>query len=203
MTHVRPLSVAAFLLTAILISGCGSEPPPPTIPTTLELQDQSKLSVDATSMKIDVQAQAPREYPHVAYRSPIGFEQALNTWVKTHFTLSGNAVYTLTITLREGDIVETLLPMEHGVKAMFKKQQAAEYHARLGITVAIVDPSGKVLASADGTASDSRTSPQDATDADKRITWAAMVTTLFNGLDREMQPRLRMSLAQYVHPAPQ
>jgi hypothetical protein len=167
--------------------------------SVIRFSDASSLSTDATSLSIYVDARPPKEYPHVMYRAPFTFEQAAKVWADSHFSLSGNSVNTLRITLREGDITEKLLPKTGGIKGWFTKDQSAEYEARLAVEVAVIDPNGKVLASADGKASHTRTVPEGSTEEDKRRVWADMIKTAFDGLDTELQPRIRSTMASYVH----
>jgi hypothetical protein len=167
--------------------------------SVISFSDASTLSTDATSLSIYVDARPPKEYPHVMYRAPFTFEQAAKAWADSHFSLSGNSVNTLRITLREGDIIEKLLPKTGGIKGWFTKDQAAEYEARLALEVAVVDPTGKVVASADGKAWHTRTMPEGSTEEDKRHVWADMIKTCFDNMDAELQPRIRSTMVRYVH----
>ena len=165
----------------------------------IRFSDASTLSADATSLSITVDVRPPKEYPHVMYRAPFTFEQAAKAWADSHFSLSGNSVNRLRITLREGDITEKLLPKTGGIKGWFTKDQAAEYEARLAVEVAVIDPNGQVVASADGKAWHTRTVSEGATEEDKRQVWADMIKTTFDNLDAELQPRIRSTMNQYVH----
>ena len=165
----------------------------------IRFADATTLSADATSLSITVEARPPKEYPHVMYRAPFSIEQAAKAWAESHFSLSGNSVNTLRITVTEGDITEKLLPKTGGIKGWFTKDQAAEYEARLAVAVAVVDPTGKVVASADGKAWHTRTVTEGATEEDKRQAWAEMIKVTFDNLDAELQPRIRSTMGQYVH----
>ena len=166
---------------------------------TLRFADGTRFNVDATSIAIFVDSRPPQEYPHVMYRAPFNFEQAARAWADAHFHLDGNSVNTLRISLHEGDITEKLLPRTHGIKGLFTKDQAAEYQAQLALDIAIVDPNGRVLASASGKAWDNQTIQEGATEEDKRELWSGMIKTTFDNLDLEMQPQIRSALVQYVH----
>ena len=167
--------------------------------STIRFSDASTLSTDATSLSVVVDARPPKEYPHVMSRAPFTYEQAAKAWAESHFSLSGNSVNTLRVTLREGDITEKLLPKTGGIKGWFVKDQAAEYEAHLSVEVAVIDPTGKVVASADGKAWHTRTVTEGATEDDKRQVWADMIKTTFDNMDAELQPRIRSTMASYVH----
>lgn len=168
------------------------------ITRTVNFADASSLSTDAAGMTFEVRNRPPREYPHVGYRAPFTFEQAARDWATSHFSLNGNSVNTLRVTLRDGDIVEKLLPVSKGLKGLFTKDQAAEYEGKLEIEVAVVDPNGRILAQAEGKAWHSRTIAEGATEADKQAVWAEMIKKTFDDLDVELQPKIRTALAQYV-----
>jgi hypothetical protein len=165
---------------------------------TVRFADASSLSTDASGMTFEVRGRPPREYPHVGHRAPFTFEQAARDWAGQHFSLNGNSVNSLRITMREGDIVEKLLPVKKGIKGFFTKDQAAEYEGRIDLEIAVVDPNGRVLAQAEGKAWHTRTIAEGATEADKQAAWAEMIMKTFDDLDLELQPKIRSALAQYV-----
>lgn len=198
MTKSMNLLAPAMLLAALAFQAPAASAAADVV-SVIRFSDATTLSTDATSLSIYVDARPPKEYPHVMYRAPFTFEQAAKAWADSHFSLSGNSVNTLRITLREGDITEKLLPKTGGIKGWFTKDQSAEYEARLAVEVAVIDPNGKVLASADGKASHTRTVPEGSTEEDKRHVWADMIKTSFDSLDTELQPRIRTAMASYVH----
>lgn len=165
----------------------------------LRFADATTFATDATALSIQIDARPPKEYPHVMYRAPVTFEQAAKAWADARFSLSGNSVNTLRVTLKEGDITEKLLPKTGGIKGWFTKDQAAEYEARLAVEVAVIDPNGKVVASADGKSWQTRTVAEGATEDDKRKVWGEMVKTTFDNMDAELQPRIRSVMSSYVH----
>lgn len=167
-------------------------------PTKLEFANKQVLSVDATSLELKIGEIPPREYPHVNYRSHVRFEDGAREWAGQHFKLTGDSVNTLRITIRKGDIVEKLLPVKKGIKGWFTKDQSAEYEAALDLEIAIVNPNGQVLTSANGKASTTRTVPEGTTEADKQQVWTGLIIATFDNLDSELQPQLRNTMGQYI-----
>lgn len=204
---MAPLIVRLFapgVLAMALFAGALALPPGAAFAAdegapAIRFADATTFATDATSMSIHVDARPPKEYPHVMSRAPFTFEQAAKAWADAHFNLSGNSVNTLRITLKEGDITEKLLPKTKGIKGWFTKDQSAEYEARLAVEVAIIDPNGKVVASADGNAWQTHTVTEGATEEDKRRLWAEMIKGTFDNMDAELQPRIRSAMASYVH----
>jgi len=166
--------------------------------TTVVFVDKNVLNVDATSLELRIDSNPPQEYPHVNYRSNFKFEDAAREWAESHFKLTGGSVNKLLIVIRQGDIVEQLLPVKKGVKGWFTKDQAYQYVATLDLELAIVDPNGKVLTSSTGKAKSSRTLGESATEADKQQVWTDLIIKSFDALDNEMQPQLRQVMAQYI-----
>lgn len=199
MSHSIPKLLASVIVLAGLTAQAGAAFAAADTAAVIRFSDATMLSTDATSLSITVEARPPKEYPHVMYRAPFTVEQAAKAWAESHFSLSGNSVNTLRITVKEGDITEKLLPKTGGIKGWFTKDQAAEYEARIAVEVAVVDPNGKVVASADGKAWHSRTVSEGATEEDKRHVWADMIKVTFDNLDAELQPRIRSSMAAYAH----
>ena len=193
-----PLKQAvAVVLTTLLLGACGSSPEP-VVPRDVAFAVTEALSVDATSVDVQFMNVPPREYPHVGHRSPVTFEDASRKWIGTRFHLTGNAAIALRIIFKKGDITEELLPVKTGIAGTFKKEQAGKYEARLEVALELVDPNGKVLASASGEAWNTHTVPEDATENDKRIVWVGMVAQAFDSLDQELTPRIHQGMGEYI-----
>ncbi len=186
--------VAALLVLVSTLYGVSAQSAAPT----LLFANKNVLNVDATSLDLRIEDVPPREYPHVNYRSQVRIEDGAREWAASRFALTGNSVNTLRITIRKGDVVEKLLPVRKGIKGFFTKDQAAEYAAVLDLEIAIVDPNGKVLASANGNSKNTRTVTEGATDADKQQVWTGLVVASFDGLDAELQAQMRQVMAQYI-----
>ena len=189
---------AAALLAALAVGG-NLAVAADAAASTLLFADKSVLNVDATSLDLRIENVPPREYPHVNYRSHVRFEDAAREWAANHFMLTGNSVNALRITVRKGDIVEKLLPVKKGFAGLFRKDQAAEYEASLEVEMAIVDVNGKVVSSASGKATNSRTVTEGATEQDKQQVWMGLIVAAFDGLDKELLPQVRQVMGQYVH----
>ncbi len=166
---------------------------------TVVFVNKDVLNIDATSMEVTITSSAPQEYPHVGHRSPLTFEAAGKAWAENHFKLTGNSVNQLRITIRNGDIVEKLLPIKKGFKGLFTKDQAFQYDATIDLEVAIVAPDGRTLSSATGKASGYKTAGENATDEEKKQIWSGLVISVFDALDNQLQPQLRTTMSQFVH----
>lgn len=188
------LAAVLLLLGAVVAIPALAQEPSPGLP----FANKTVLSVDATSLDLKIENLPPREYPHVNYRSHVRFEDGARDWAAKRFALTGASANVLRVTVRKGDLVEKLLPVKKGIKGWFTKDQAAEYEATLDVELAIVDPNGKVLASASGKSTNTRTVTEGATEADKQQVWSGMIVAGFDALDAELQPQARQAMAQYV-----
>lgn len=198
LRFARALGVLFFLASGafgIALPATAQEAP---APMKLDFANKSVLNVDATSLDLKIGEAPPREYPHMNYRSQVRFEDGAREWAAAHFKLTGNSVNTLRITVRTGDIVEKLLPVKKGIKGWFTKDQSAEYLATLELEIAIIDPNGRVLTTASGKASTSRTVPEGTTEADKQQVWTGLIIATFDNLDTELQPQVRNVMAQFI-----
>jgi hypothetical protein len=196
--HFMRTVMGAVGMLVLLAGSAAAQDALPSTPTKLEFANKQVLNVDATSLELKIGEIPPREYPHVNYRSHVRFEDGAREWAGQHFKLTGNSANTLRITIRKGDIIEKLLPVKKGIKGWFSKDQSAEYQATLDLEIAIVDPNGQVLTSANGKATTTRTVPEGTTEADKQQVWTGLIIATFDNLDNEMQPQLRNVMAQYV-----
>jgi hypothetical protein len=159
-------------------------------------QDVAPTTIDANNMVVEMLKQPPNEYPHMAHRSPVSFEQAVNLWARSHFLLTGAGENTLRVTVREADIVEKLLPVKKGIAGWFRKDQSAEYTANLEISVALIDANGQQQGSAEAKTMHATTMPEGTTDTEKQALFLEMIKKAFANLDRELQPRIQQTIVR-------
>jgi hypothetical protein len=183
------IAITAFLTTAPLTVVAQSESP-------ALFQDVAPTTIDANNLVVEMQKQPPKEYPHMAHRSPVSFEQAVNMWARSHFVLTGAGENTLRVTVREADIVEKLLPVKKGIAGWFRKDQSAEYTANLDISVVLIDANGQQQGSAEAKTMHSTTMPEGTTDAEKQALFLEMIKKAFANLDRELQPRIQQTIVR-------
>ncbi|MDX2223115.1 MAG: hypothetical protein SFV21_10220 [Rhodospirillaceae bacterium] len=153
---------------------------------------------DVSALDVRVENAPPTEYPSVGHLAPMPYGQAIQAWATARFRPTGASVNTLRVTLREGAIVEQVLPIKRGIGGWFKKEQSVQYDATLTIEVALIDANGTTLAAAQGTSKQSQTLLEGATTADKRAAWAAMVNGTFAALDDGLAGPIRQNLGQYL-----
>lgn len=166
------------------------------------LADDPVYKVDVSNIEL-VLTIPPKEYPEVSHRAAVTYEDAARAWMSRRFVSSGESVNKLRVTVTEGRIVEKILPIKKGIAGWFKKEQSTEYEARLAVNVAIVDPMGKVVASADGKAWHTLTTVEGTPPREREAAWVDMISTTFNNLDKEIGGQLVSNLSNYVQLAPQ
>lgn len=184
------LSVTGLLLAAV---------PALAQPVALVFADKAVVNVDATNLDVRNLDSSPTTYPYMTQLAPVPYDQAIRAWAAQRFALTGGSVNTLRITLRQGSIVEKLLPVTRGIAGWFKKEQNAEYTGTLEVEIAIVDPSGRVVTSVDGRSWASETTREDATSTDRQNTLLSVVKKTIDNLDGDILPRMRDTMASYVH----
>ena len=194
-----PRARRAFAALLLLVAGLAwAVPAGAQEPIALALPDRPPIMVEATTLDIRNADASPTTYPYVTSRSPVTYDQAIKAWAAQRFKLTGGSVNTLRVTMRQGSIVEKLLPVTKGIKGWFKKDQNAEYTATLDIEIAIVDPTGKVLTTAEGKSFATETIREDATSVDRTNTWLNLVKKTFDTLDSDLGARMRTTMTGYV-----
>jgi hypothetical protein len=167
-------------------------------PSDLRFTETAVYRVDATSLELLNRDATPKAYPQVGHLLLTGFDMALKSWANNRFQLTGNSANHLRITMREGRITETILPITKGVAGWFKKEESLKYEAALDVEIAIVDPNGVVLTKTDTSVTASQTLIEGADVPEREATWMQLVNTCFNNLDRELKSQLPQNLAQYI-----
>src|SRR5690606_12018358 len=114
------LAIAVLAFTGISNTGPSLAQDNNELPE-LRLTDATVLGVDATALDVRIENRPAEEYPQVGHLSPLTFERALHAWAGKRFNLTGASVNTLRVTMRQGGIVEKLLPVKRGIIGWFKK----------------------------------------------------------------------------------
>ena len=187
------LAAAMIVLGSAALSRALADPPGPLV-----FAEQSLIPVEASALEVRIDDSAPHDYPYVGWRSPIPYDQAVRTWAAQRFSMTGQTVNVLRVTLKQGTITEKLLPVATGISGWFKKQQGADYQGTLDIEVAVVDPNGAVLATADAKSWATESVAENATQQDKEKAWMNVTKTTFDNLDRELLPNMRKTMAAYL-----
>jgi hypothetical protein len=167
-------------------------------PPELRFAETTLYRVDGTALEIENRDSTPKAYPQVGHLSLFGFDTALKTWANQRFQLTGNSVNKLRVTMREGRITETILPITKGIGGWFKKEESLKYEAALSLEVAIVDPAGNLITKVDSSAMASQTLIEGTKQSEKEATWVELVNRCFDAVDRELKSQLPQYMGQYV-----
>ncbi len=167
-------------------------------PPELRFAETTLYRVDATTLAIENRDATPKVYPQVGHLSLFGFDTALKTWANQRFQINGNSVNTLRVTMREGRITETILPITKGIGGWFKKEESLKYEAALSLEIAIVDPAGNIITKAESSATASQTLIEGTKQSEKEATWVELVNRCFDAVDRELKSQFPQSMAQYI-----
>ncbi|MCB2107217.1 MAG: hypothetical protein KDE14_05925 [Rhodobacteraceae bacterium] len=197
MMNRRKAVIATIAMLAAISSGAMAKDKV-VVPTTLDFAKVPAYRVDVTSLDVVIAAEPPQEYPLVGHLAPVTYSQAVRDWAAHRFDMTGNTVNKLRVTLNEGRIVETILPIKKGIRGWFKKEQAVQYDATLSVEVAVIDAVGTVLASASARAVQAQTLTEGATPDDKRAAWMHMIQATFDGIDAGIDEQVRINLSQFV-----
>ncbi|MBM3513096.1 MAG: hypothetical protein FJX59_05205 [Alphaproteobacteria bacterium] len=158
------------------------------------------FSADASALDVRIEDRPPTEYPAVGHLAATPYDQAVKIWSEKRFRLTGNSVNSLRVSLVEGRITEKVLPVKKGIKGWFKKEPATEFHAALVISIAVIDPEGRTLASAEAKSWHTTALVEGTTSAEKDAALTNLVSETFAALDREIAPQFERHLAKFVRP---
>jgi hypothetical protein len=187
------LSVAAFIGAAF--------PGDRASASEFVLTDAAPYQIDASALDIRIESRPGTDYPNVGHRAATPYDQAIKLWAEKRFVLTGNSVNGLRVSLIDGQITEAVLPITKGIKGWFKKEPATEFRAALAVSVAIVSPDGRVLATTDGKAWQTTSFVEGTVPREKDDALVKMVSETFAMLDRELGPRFLQHLGPYLGPS--
>jgi hypothetical protein len=154
-----PKSLLSFGLVAAL-AACTNAPPPMQKLPDMNFAQGAPIQFDVARIEVVNEYKAPAQLPHIEYDMPVSPEAALRNWVRDRLKASGRSG-TLRVVIKRAEATETPLATDQGFTGMFKKEQGARLDVAVDVTLQMLDDRQFVVADVSGSASASRTEPED------------------------------------------
>jgi hypothetical protein len=164
----------------------------------LTFANLTPIALGAQALKMNVATPVSRQPPNVEHLSPVSFNDAVTAWADRRFEPNGVGDTVIEITVEEGSIIERALDVDGGIRGMLKKEQAAEYEARLKLTIRAVGPDRGQRASAAAEVWRTQTIGEDASLSDRQAALLAIVEETVNAMDTRLMPDFRRYFADYI-----
>lgn len=200
LKDIQPRHANTRLLVAVaalLLASC-STPDQPQVFPDVTFEHLQPLQVDAARVDINMRYTPPRQPPNVEHLSPLTFESAINTWVSRRFATDVSSANHMVLTVKESSISEEPLPLDTGLSGALKKEQEFEYTSVLDLQLQLISPNGTALADFTSRVWQKRTVTEGLSQYERRMIWLQMVEAAVNEADRQLQPRLRENLSEYI-----
>ena len=186
------LSLAGFLL----VSACESYPPN-SVNRDVTFTHLKPYFLDVASLEIVNTYKSSYEDPYVEHLAPIPPSTAARQWA-THLLQPVGKEGVVRVTISDAQIVGEALGVNQDFKSLFTTEQAVRYHARIEITIDILDERHISRAYASGEATTSNTVSEDASLAERDEILIELTETLLGTFNAAIAPQIEQFFAPYL-----
>ena len=186
------LSLAGFLL----VSACESYPRN-SVNRDVSFAHLKPYFLDVASLEIVNTYKSPYEDPYVEHLVPIPPSTAARQWA-IHLLQPVGKEGVVRVTISDAQIVGEALGVNQDFKSLFTTEQAVRYHARIEITIDILDERHISRAYASGEATTSNTVSEDASLAERDEILIELTETLLGTFNAAIAPQIEQFFAPYL-----
>jgi hypothetical protein len=195
-SYRKPRAFAAISLAVGLLAACAEVSPPNPLPE-LTFAQLDKIQLNVASVEIVESYIPPLRRPNIEQFFPVSPSQVARLWSEGRLAALGTEGRALFI-IDTASVVETLLPVEKGLRGAVTVDQASRYDATLVVTLEIRNNRGFRLAFATARAERSLTVAEDLTLNERNMIQFRLVEDLMNDLNVALETKVAEFLSAYT-----
>ena len=179
-----------------LLAACAQAPPPDPLPE-MTFAQLGKIKLNVASVQIVESYIPPLRGPNIEQLFPVSPSQAARRWSEDRLTALGTEGQAQFV-IDTASVVETVLPIEKGLRGAVTVDQALRYDATLVVTLEIRNDRGFRLAFATARAERSLTVSEDLTLNERNAIQFRLVEDLMTDLNRALETKVAEFLSAYT-----
>jgi len=184
------------LMALFLLVGCVATLPSQRLPE-LSYGYLQPLVFNVGSVDMVMDYKAPMAAPNVEHLFPVPPATALRRWVDGRLKANGgDGVVRLIVT--DASVVETMLPLQKGLKGVFTKEQSERYQARIEATLEIRDGAGRRQGFVRVNVERTTTVREDANVNERDLARFRLTEKIMKDFDAEIEKNIRRTLRKWL-----
>jgi hypothetical protein len=193
---------ARMTLFAALVAGLAGCAMPPTKQTfpALTYAHKGAITFNAANVEV-VSTYVPQmRESNVDHLSPVQPAAAMMQWGRDRLRAGGGAG-TVRMTVTDGRIIDTPLPVEGGIRGAFTRQQSDRFTAYVAAEIVVIDARGTQVGFVRSNAERSRTITEGLPPAERDKVLFELTESVINDMDARLEAAIRETLARFVQPS--
>ncbi len=190
-----------FAICALALGMAACQPAPIIPPTEAEAPRFNTLPpihIKAKELRIAKEFTSSFKTPYVEHLFPVPPVQAIGVWADDRLKPSGNGGV-LELVITDASVKEIMLPVDEGVKGLFKREQAQRYDARIATKLRMFDGVQRMAAAeAEVEITLSKSIREDADVYDREQLFNEMLAELMTRYNAQMEQQIQMHLTPYI-----
>ena len=194
--HRKTRAFATIALAVSFLAACALAPPPDPLPE-LTFAHLDKIQLNVASVEIVESYIPPLRGPNIEQLFPLSPSQAARRWSEDRLTALGTDGRAHFV-IDTASVVETVLPVERGLRGTVTVDQASRYDATLVVTLEIRSNRGFRLAFATASAERSLTVSENLTLNELNAVQFRLVKDLMTDLNGTLETKVAEFLSAYT-----
>ncbi|MGE5539201.1 MAG: hypothetical protein ACM30I_11325 [Gemmatimonas sp.] len=194
LSNTRPALIAA--VAAAAVAGCAMPPTKQTFPA-LTYAHKGAMVFNASNVEVVQTYIPPMKEPNIDHLAPVQPAAAMMQWGRDRLK-AGGGPYKVRMTVTDGRIVDTPLPIEGGIRGSLTRQQSDRYTATVAAEIVVSDERGQQVGFVRTNAERSRTVAEGTPPAERDKVLFDLTEQVMNDMDARLEAAIREHLARFV-----
>ncbi|HTI86567.1 MAG TPA: hypothetical protein VL966_08180 [Alphaproteobacteria bacterium] len=196
LSKVRIVVAAA---AAVALAGCSMPPTKQTFPA-LTYAYKGPITFNVANVEVVSTYVPPMTEPNVDQLAPAQPAAVMMQWGRDRLR-AGGGTGTLRMTVTDGRIVDTPLPIEGGIRGAFTRQQSDRFTAYVAAEIVITDARGQQVGFVRSNAERSRTIAEGTPPAERDKVLFELTESVINDMDSRLETSIRQTLQRFIQPS--
>jgi hypothetical protein len=191
--------IALVAALAVALAGCSMPPTKPTFPA-LTYAHKGAFTFNVANVEVVSTYVPPMREPNLDHVAPVQPAAAMMQWGHDRLRAGGGSG-TVRMTVTDGRIIDTPLPIEGGIRGAFTRQQSDRFTAYVAAEIVVIDARGNQVGFTRSLAERSRTIAEGTAPAERDKVLFELTEQVVNDMDARLESGIRETLMRFVQPS--
>jgi hypothetical protein len=194
-------SIKSFGAIAVVaaLAACAMPPTKQTFPA-LTYAHKGQMTFAAANVEVVSTYVPPMADPNVDHVAPVQPAAAMMQWGRDRLR-AGGGPNTVRMTVTDGRIVDTPLPVEGGIRGAFTRQQSDRLTAYVAAEIAVLDSRGTQVGFVRANTERSRTIAEGTPPAERDKVLFELTEQVINDMDQRLEATIRANHVRFLQPS--
>jgi hypothetical protein len=196
---VSKVRIACVAALAVALAGCSMPPTKQSFPA-LTYTHKGQFTFNVANVEVVSTYVPPMQEPNVDHLAPAQPAAVMMQWGHDRLRAGGGSG-TVKMTVTDGRILDTPLPIEGGIRGAFTRQQSDRFTAYVSAEIVVTDGRGAQVGFVRANAERSHTIAEGTPPAERDKVLFELTEQVVNDMDQRLDAAIRESLQRFLQPS--